>query len=206
MSLPSSRLAMLLSVSLSRTRYHRYSAGRLRPRFAADAGLVLRAPRSALRRSFVRPLFLSWAISHGNWPVDHEVTCNGHFLPDNRDILRCWIYRPPTYAVHGPLGPVTAIGHSCNIYFYTIARTLGLERVKQAYSDWGMGHDFALGMRVHDQPIEKLTVGGEGELVMLGIGQGVVAWTPLHAAAAYAALAIHSRSPCIRQNRPIQIP
>ncbi|MCC6906362.1 MAG: hypothetical protein IT430_00345 [Phycisphaerales bacterium] len=139
--------------------------------------------------SIVKPLFLSWAMSHGAWNLNRTVDCQGHFYPENREALRCWIYRAPSYAVHGPLGPVEAIARSCNMYFYTIGHTLGLERCTQVYEDWGLGRDFDIGLPFYNRPVEYSAAPGRNEPLMLAMGQGSVAWTPLHAAAAYAALA-----------------
>ncbi len=139
--------------------------------------------------SIVKPLFMSWAMSHGGWSLNRTVDCQGHFYPENREALRCWIYRAPSYAVHGPLGPVEAIARSCNMYFYTIGNTLGLERCAQVYADWGLGRDFDIGLPFYNRPVQYNAAPGRNEPLMLAMGQGSVAWTPLHAAAAYAALA-----------------
>jgi cell division protein FtsI/penicillin-binding protein 2 len=139
--------------------------------------------------SIVKPLFMSWAMSHANWGLQHVVDCQGHFYPENREMLRCWIYRPPSYAVHGPLGPVEAIARSCNMYFYTIGSVLGLERCRQVYRDWGLGRPLDIGLSLYNRPVEYANAPGRSEALMLAMGQGSVAWTPLHAATAYAALA-----------------
>lgn len=139
--------------------------------------------------SIVKPLFLSWAMSHSRWGLSQEVDCRGHFYPENKEILRCWIYRPPSYGAHGPLGPVEAIARSCNVYFYTIGNALGLERCREAYADWGLARPLDLGVSVYNRPIEYGSPPGRSEALMLAMGQGSVAWTPLHAAAAYATLA-----------------
>jgi len=141
--------------------------------------------------SIVKPLFMSWAMSHAQWGLQHEVNCQGHFYPENKEMLRCWIYRAPSYAVHGSLGPVEAIARSCNMYFYTIGHTLGLERCREVYGDWGLGRPIDLGVSFYNRPIgyDLSKPPGRSEPLMLAMGQGSVAWTPLHAAAAYATLA-----------------
>lgn len=141
--------------------------------------------------SIIKPLFMSWAMSHGQWGLQREVECRGHFYPDNNQMLRCWIYRPPAYGAHGPLGPVEAIARSCNIYFYTIGHHLGLERCREVYADWGLGRPLDLGVSLYNRPVgyDPSNPPGRSEPLMLAMGQGSVAWTPLHAAAAYAALA-----------------
>lgn len=139
--------------------------------------------------SIVKPLFLSWAMSQARWGLSQEVDCRGHFYPENKEMLRCWIYRPPAYGAHGPLGPVEAIARSCNVYFYTIGHHLGLERCREVYMDWGLGRPLDLGVSLYNRPVEYGLPPGRSEPLMLAMGQGSVAWTPLHAAAAYATLA-----------------
>lgn len=154
--------------------------------------------------SIVKPLFLSWAMSHGGWGLQRVVDCEGHFYPENKDALRCWIYRPPVYAVHGPLGPVEAIARSCNMYFYTVGNALGLEKCKQVYRDWGLGRPLDLGLSMYNQAVEYDKPPGRNEPLMLAIGQGSVAWTPLLAATAYSALARggYYISPTLIRNDP----
>lgn len=139
--------------------------------------------------SIVKPLFLSWAMSHGGWGLQRVVDCEGHFYPDNKEALRCWIYRPPIYAVHGPLGPVEAIARSCNMYFYTVGNALGVAKCAQVYYDWGLGRTLDLGVSMYNQAVAYDTPPGRNEPLMLAIGQGSVAWTPLLAATAYSTLA-----------------
>ncbi len=160
--------------------------------------------------SIVKPLFMSWAMSHGRWGLQQVVDCQGHFYPDQKEMLRCWIYRPPSYAVHGPLGPVEAIARSCNMYFYTIGNTLGLKKCVQVYHDWGLGRPIDLGVSLYNQSVEESELSdpknppGRSEPLMLAMGQGRAAWTPLHAAAAYATLARggYYISPTLIRNDP----
>lgn len=145
--------------------------------------------------SIVKPLFLSWAMSHSGWGLQQVVDCEGHFYPENREVLRCWIYRPPNYAVHGPLGPVEAIARSCNMYFYTVGNSLGLNKCEQVYYDWGLGRPLDIGLAMFNRSVEEAESSdpknppGRSEPLMLAIGQGRAAWTPLLAATAYATLA-----------------
>jgi penicillin-binding protein 2 len=84
--------------------------------------------------------------------------------------------------------PIEAITESCNIYFYTIADRLGTTRLQEWYGRWGLGDETVRGMprAVSGKFIPNNTEIGR---LIFGIGQGSVAWTPLHAAVAYARLA-----------------
>jgi penicillin-binding protein 2 len=157
--------------------------------------------------SIIKPLVLSAAVSEGAHDLNGAIECRGHFLPEREDRLRCWIFRPPLYAVHGELRAEEAVARSCNIFFYTLADELGMERVVNWYTRFGLGSpiDIGLGLPVPEDRLETwrgrlpdldriVTLGQSfGSLrfatVSMGIGQGPVTWTPLHATAAYAAIA-----------------
>lgn len=141
--------------------------------------------------SIVKPLMLCAAVSEGVWPLDHEVACNGHYYTDDPDHFRCWIYRPPQRVLtHGPLSAVGAIGRSCNIYFYTIGDTIGAEGLLRWYRQWGIQQPIDPGISIYNGilPADADRI-ARNETLMMGIGQGPVAWTPLHAANAFATLA-----------------
>ena len=148
--------------------------------------------------SIVKPLVLATAVTQGVHSLDTLIACNGHLLPNRKDIYRCWIYRKRfNYLTHsmqvgGPLNAVQAIARSCNIYFYTLGRALGPQRMEAMYRQLGVGEGFRFGLqsgargfigRLDGSPLEK------SDAIFLGIGQGPVSWTPLHAANAYATLA-----------------
>ena len=164
--------------------------------------------------SIVKPLVYVAAVSSGIIGVDEEIECTGHLLPNKPDALRCWIYK--TYgATHGVLDASEAIKRSCNIYFFMLGQRLGLDRSSSWYRKWGLGEYVNSGLR-YTRPVRVSQDGGEaqwsersfgesrgyvpdvstlaserrgGESIMLGIGQGMVTWTPLQAANAYATLA-----------------
>lgn len=140
--------------------------------------------------SIVKPLMLCAVISEGLWSYDQTVVCNGHYFASDPEHYRCWIYRAHYgYAVHGELGPIEAIARSCNIYFYTIGNTLGPQLQYDWYQHWGLGREFNLGIPTRPGIIGDPIRANAGEVLRRGIGQGVIAWSPLHAANAYAALA-----------------
>ncbi|MFG0330142.1 MAG: penicillin-binding transpeptidase domain-containing protein [Phycisphaerales bacterium] len=139
--------------------------------------------------SIVKPLMLCAAVTDHDWSINATVDCQGHFFPGRNDIYRCWVYRPPTYAVHGPLDAVAAVARSCNIYFYSLGRLLGPEAQHDWYGRWGAGRALDIGVWMNSGVVQDAAMIDGGEQLMLGIGQGPVGWTPLHAANAYAALA-----------------
>jgi penicillin-binding protein 2 len=120
-----------------------------------------------------------------------------------------------TKKLGGPLAVEAAISRSCNIFFYSIGDRMGLRRLATWYRDFGLGEplDVGLGRRVpvmaEDGSIAGYRVLEENagrlpsareldeaerrrdrvEALNASIGQGLVGWTPLQAANAYAILA-----------------
>lgn len=165
--------------------------------------------------SIAKPLVLTAADAEGLHGLDEPIECTGHYLPDRNDIVRCWIYRPPAFATHGPVLVEEALARSCNIYFYTLGDLLGMDRICAWYRRFGVGRPFDVGL-LHEvrrrdgssiwigenggsvpsrESIAKLGVSGELRFasVIMGIGQGPVTWTPVHAANTYATLARRGR-------------
>jgi penicillin-binding protein 2 len=86
-----------------------------------------------------------------------------------------------------------AIMHSCNIYFYTAGRRMGLQRLSQWYSDFGLGRITRCGLPEEvtgDLPDPHKPAGEQdiADATFMGIGQGPIRWTPIQAANAYATL------------------
>lgn len=170
--------------------------------------------------SIIKPLVLAAAVTEGVHRLDDRIECTGHYFPNWKDRARCWIYREvygwTTHSARfGPLDAQTAIGASCNIYFYTLAEKLGAERMADWLTRFGLGATLDLGLmyeaevRPRDgQPFKAIVGENPGavptragieqwkrqgnqvfETIMMGIGQGPITWTPLHAANAFATLA-----------------
>ncbi|MBL9149805.1 MAG: hypothetical protein JNM94_14030 [Phycisphaerae bacterium] len=162
--------------------------------------------------SIVKPLMYAGAVTSGAVELDAVIECKGHFFENVTTSARCWIWRPEEgrTQTHGPLRVEEAIARSCNIFFYTVASRLGMANVVEWYRRYGVGEPFDTGLLVERDgtdgrirfegeaagivPSEKdiaalRTSGDRSAPIFLGIGQGPVAWTPLHAAQAYATLA-----------------
>ena len=119
-------------------------------------------------------------------------TCLGAIWFGDRT-FHCW-----KRAGHGKVDMVGAIQHSCDIYFYEIARRVGINRIAD------MAHRFGMGQRLGvDLPGElsglipdrgwKLANFGvpwrQGETFISGIGQGYILTTPLQLAVMAARIA-----------------
>ncbi|MFM7261779.1 MAG: peptidoglycan D,D-transpeptidase FtsI family protein [bacterium] len=149
--------------------------------------------------SILKPIVLCAAVAEGVARPSERIECRGHFFEDQPDAVRCWIYRRAEgkTATHGELDAAEALARSCNIYFYELARRLGPERLIGWFRRFGMGAEIAPDIAQQ----EGGSVPGDDELasfrekrdrvspVLLGIGQGPLTWTPLHAAQAFATIA-----------------
>lgn len=147
--------------------------------------------------SIAKALVLCGAVTHGHHRLGQGISCQGHLIPDRNDIYRCWIYRDRFgFATHDQVmghepDEIEALTVSCNIFFYTLGRRMGPAKLEETYRAFGLGERFDFGVGFENAG----AVGAEGmmlgmsDAILMGIGQGPVNWTPLHAASAFATLA-----------------
>jgi penicillin-binding protein 2 len=132
------------------------------------------------------------ALEAGVVGPDHEVVCPG-FMHLGRHRFHCW--RPWG---HGKLTLVDAIAQSCDVYFYDLARKVGVEAIAEMARRFGLGQRLDIdlpGERAGLVPDKawKLAARGvpwqKGETLVVGIGQGFVQATPLQLAVMTARIA-----------------
>lgn len=143
--------------------------------------------------SIVKPfVLLGWLQARDAGPAEGFAPmepCAGRLLRSGsgRRVLRC-------DHVHGSIGtdPVQAVAQSCNVFFYQAAQQLGMERLEQAYAQFGLAavdaarhHRRVSGLMPFASP--RLEAAGQ-VLETMAIGYGVSAAT-VSVARAYAALA-----------------
>src|SRR5437870_842497 len=124
-----------------------------------------------------------------------KVTCNGGASFYGR-YFKCWVVAE--HRVHGVVDISKAIYQSCDVFFYTLAEKLGIERIAKYATVFGLGQKPR-----QDQPQEVSGVMPSeqwkirnfkqkwyaGETISVGIGQGAVAVTPIQLARAIGAIA-----------------
>lgn len=147
--------------------------------------------------SIVKALMLNGAVQHGNYALDQRIACTGHLLPNQPNILQCWIWKRHKTTHSAVLGAdldgPEAVMVSCNIFFFTLGRRMGPQTITQVYREFGVGTPFDLG--IGGEFVGQLgeDTNGKGleigDAIQMGIGQGPVSWTPLHAANSYAIIA-----------------
>ncbi|MEZ6235573.1 MAG: penicillin-binding transpeptidase domain-containing protein [Phycisphaerales bacterium] len=124
------------------------------------------------------------AVRQGVYSLSERIACTGHLIESRSDMLRCWIYKRylTTHSVTmgHDLSAEDALTASCNIFFYTLGRRLGADGINEAYERFGVGqaYDLGVGPAAGGHTLAQNT----SESIMMGIGQGRVAWTPMHAA------------------------
>lgn len=149
--------------------------------------------------STIKPMVALAALHYGVTTPERRVGCRGSFsLPGSSHRYRDW--KPNG---HGSVDLYNAIEQSCDVYFYTMARDLGIERMSGFLETFGLGAVTGLELggeqkglvpspawkrKAFKRPATQVWF--PGETVIAGIGQGYLLVTPLqlaHAAATIAA-------------------
>ena len=155
-----------------------------------DKPLLNRALRGAYPPgSTVKPLYALAAQKYGVFTPSQEEFCPGFFT------LRGSSHQYRDDKKHGLLDMRTAIGKSCDVYFYRVADRLGIEKMAPFMTAFGYGVLTGI-----DIPGEKAglyaspewkkhafkraadQVWFPGESISMGIGQGPITVTPLQQA------------------------
>ena len=149
--------------------------------------------------STIKPIVALAALHYGVTTPERRVGCRGFFtLPGSSHRYRDW--RP---AGHGSVNLYNAIEQSCDVYFYSMARELGIDRLGDFLKAFGLGTATGVDIggeqpglvpspawkkKAFRQPGARVWF--PGETVISGIGQGYLLVTPLqlaHVAATTAA-------------------
>ncbi len=137
------------------------------------------------------------ALEAGVTGPDYEVFCPGSVrLGDHQ--FHCW-----KRWGHGRLSLVQAIAQSCDVYFYDLARHLGVDAIADMARRFGLGETLGIDLPgerpglVPDRGWKRATRGVPwqlGETLITGIGQGYMQATPLQLAVMTARIANGGRA------------
>ena len=125
-----------------------------------------------------------------------RVHCNRYYHFGNRT-WHCW-----KRGGHGSVNMHWAIKGSCDVYFYEIARRVGVEKIAEVSKRFGFGQIWDLGMTggrsgtVPNDAWKQKALGEpwyEGETLNYGIGQGYLSTSPLQLALMSARIAARGR-------------
>ncbi len=134
------------------------------------------------------------ALESGLIDPRETVTCTGAYHYGDRD-YHCWRRQG-----HGAMNMRNAIKNSCDIYFYDIARRIGIERIAQMSNRLGLGQVAGIALpgerrgSVPDENYRRTRAAEDrpwvgGETLITGIGQATLLTTPLQLALMTARLA-----------------
>lgn len=184
------------------------------PSFEANAFVqgIDRHTYQALQQSTDRPLFNR--VLQGQYPpgstikpfvglagleynltaFQHEFYCAGFYqLPKSQHKYRDWKKQG-----HGLMSLSKAITQSCDVYFYDLAHTLGIDKINTFLHQFGFGQATGIdltGEKTGLLPSKAWKIKNKqqtwypGETLITGIGQGFTQVTPLQLAKATATLA-----------------
>ena len=145
--------------------------------------------------STMKPLTAVGALAYEKISLDTTFTCTGSMFASHPNRFRCWIHRS---GGHGSLSVQDALMQSCNVFFYNVGESMGVEGMSFWARQFGYSQKPGTGL------LEEVsgTVpdrGTRGEARMLAIGQSGMSVTPLHVANAMATIARNGefRSPRI---------
>ena len=125
------------------------------------------------------------------------VRCNGKVWYGNR-FFHCW-----KRGGHGPMNMKNALKHSCDVFFYDVAKTMDIDLLADVARKMGLGQTYELGIPgqqkgvIPDREWKRRYFAGDpenqtwfpGETLSVIIGQGYVTSTPLQLAVMAARLA-----------------
>jgi penicillin-binding protein 2 len=125
---------------------------------------------------------------------DMHVICNGGASFYGR-YFKCWVVAE--HRTHGVVDISKAIYQSCDVFFYTLAEKLGIDRIAKYAMEFGLGQKTGIDLPQEVSgvmPSEEWKIRNfkqkwfAGETISVGIGQGAVAVTPIQMARAIGAI------------------
>ncbi len=126
---------------------------------------------------------------------DMHVICNGGAIFYGR-YFQCWISE--RHRTHGEVDISKGIYQSCDVFFYTLAEKLGIDRIAKYATMLGLGQKTGIDLPNEVSgvmPSEEWKLRNfhqkwfAGETISVGIGQGAVAVTPIQLARAIGGIA-----------------
>jgi penicillin-binding protein 2 len=147
--------------------------------------------------STIKPILALAGLHYGVITGRDTIFCPGWFsLPNHSHRYRDW-----KRTGHGTVNLEESVAQSCDVYYYRLAITLGIERMHDFLSKFGLGHVTGIDIpgeqpglmpsrqwkrTAFSRPQDQAWF--PGETVITGIGQGYMLTTPLQLAQAAAIL------------------
>jgi penicillin-binding protein 2 len=122
----------------------------------------------------------------------------------------CWVK-----GGHGPVSLEKAIYQSCDVFFYTLAEKLGIDRIAKYATALGLGQKTGIDLPnevTGVMPSEEWKIRNfkqkwfAGETISVGIGQGAIAITPVQLLRAISAISTDGRLVIPHVVSPVELP
>jgi penicillin-binding protein 2 len=152
--------------------------------------------------STIKPFLGLAAMETPGFDPTRPMICSGWYrLPGDNHLFRDWKRQG-----HGPVDLHDAVVQSCDVYFYRLAVTMGIDRMSDFLFRFGFGQKTGIDLIGESDGIlpsrDWKRSRGEpwypGETVVTGIGQGPILATPLQLASAISVLANQGGRPAPR--------
>ena len=158
--------------------------------------LLNKAIQAQLAPGSVFKIIMSVAGTNENVAQNLHVNCGGGGTFYGR-YFKCWVLAE--HRVHGAVDLPKAIYQSCDVFFYTLAERLGIEKIAKWAHAFGIGEKTGIDLPNEASgvmPSEEWKIRNyhqkwyAGEVISVGIGQGAVATTPIQLARAIGAISM----------------
>src|SRR6202047_5017755 len=161
-----------------------------------DKPLLNKAIQAQLAPGSTFKIIMSVAGWQEGIAQDLHVNCTGGAEFYGRR-FGCWVK-----GGHGPVSLEKAIYQSCDVFFYTLAEKLGIDRIARYATAFGLGQKTGIDLPnevTGVMPSEEWKIRNfkqkwfAGETISVGIGQGAIAITPVQLMRAVGAIAMDGR-------------
>jgi penicillin-binding protein 2 len=161
----------------------------------ADHPLLNKAIQAQLAPGSVFKIIMATAGLQEGIAQAMKVNCTGGASFYGR-YFKCWVVAE--HRTHGITDLSKAIYQSCDVFFYTLAEKLGIERIAKYAMAFGLGQKTGIDLPQEVSgvmPSEEWKIRNfkqkwyAGETISVGIGQGAIAATPIQLARAIGAIA-----------------
>jgi penicillin-binding protein 2 len=158
--------------------------------------LLNKAIQAQLAPGSVFKIIMSVAGTNEGIAQNLHVNCPGGGTFYGR-YFKCWVVAE--HRVHGAVDLSKAIYQSCDVFFYTLAEKLGIEKIAKWATALGIGKKTGIDLPNEVSgvmPSEEWKIKTfrqkwyAGEVISVGIGQGAVATTPIQLARAIGGIAM----------------
>src|SRR6202047_2670190 len=177
-----------------------------------DHPLLNKAIQAQLAPGSVFKVIMATAGLQEGIAQDMKVTCNGGASFYGR-YFKCWVVAD--HRVHGLVDISKGIYQSCDVFFYTLAQKLGIQRIAKYATAFGLGQKTGIDLPQEASgvmPSEEWKIRNYkqkwfgGETISVGIGQGAVVATPIQMARALGAIASGGRLVRPHVTNPVDLP